>query len=102
MAYADLVSIGRIIRKALTYNQLLLLYEARTSRENLTQFLSRVSDYNCIPLSTLKSSVKVLKSMGLLSYDAALGEIRVTGSGEFLLSLLSKSRQGNSPDGSNG
>ena len=57
-----------VLQKALTDKHLLILREASLSPNLITPLLYRISDESGIPLSTLKSSTKSLRELGLITY----------------------------------
>lgn len=85
-------SLKRLLSKVITQNQLLVLSEIDGTQHSLSSFLRELSDFNKIPISTLKLSVKRLKGYGLIaligSSGAGFDKIELTESGKVILDVL--------------
>lgn len=75
-----------VLLRALSDNQILLLSNIRGSR-GITQVINSVSSYKNIPISTLKSSSKVLRDLGLIRFSKGF-PVEITKSGRFILNIL--------------
>ena len=85
---ADLSSLRKVILRALTGKQILILKEIEQNT-GFTQssVIKEISRKRKIPPSTLKLNIKILKEVGLL-FASQNKPIRLTGTGKRLLSLL--------------
>jgi DNA-binding MarR family transcriptional regulator len=90
MRKGDIASLKKVFSKAVTENQLLILAEAQSGSANITRLLVNLSEGAGIPLSTLKSSAKSLKEMGLIRYGGKNnnGPAETTLPGNLLLQIL--------------
>jgi hypothetical protein len=83
---SDLLSLKKILLKALTKNQILILNEISKSKTStITSLLTKISVKKNIPLSTLKSSAKILKELQLINKNSPL---HLTKLGEIVLQIL--------------
>lgn len=76
------------MRRALTETQILILSKAMKNSDCITALLSDISRFMGIPLSTLKSSAKTLRELGLIRTGNGASE--VTELGRSVLSMLEK------------
>ena len=85
---SDLSSLKKVILKALTKNQILLLNEIeKNSTKTVTTLVNRLSRSNKIPLSTLKLNARILKELELVKYYIS-EPVKLTDSGEFVLKII--------------
>lgn len=83
----DLSSLRKVILRALTEKQILILKEIEQNAGlSITSLLNKISREKKIPLSTLKLGAKILKELNLISVN--LHGVRLTDAGLLLLSLL--------------
>ncbi|MFI5412590.1 MAG: hypothetical protein ACHQX1_01735 [Candidatus Micrarchaeales archaeon] len=75
-----------MLSRALTEKQLLILSKAYTEPSTITSLVLKISLETGIPISTLKSSAKILKDIGTIEFGSAK-EARLTELGKFILVL---------------
>lgn len=75
-----------VLLRALSYNQILLLSNI-SGLESITQLINSISRANSIPPSTLKSSSKVLRKLGLIRVRRNF-PVEITILGKFILEIL--------------
>ncbi len=86
VSIADAEALNLVLKRALTETQILILSRVIRNSYGITQMLIRISESTGVPLSTLKSSAKTLRELGLI--DCAQGMPRATNFGLLLLSLM--------------
>ncbi len=85
---SDLSSLKKVISKALTKNQILLLNEIeKNSTKTVTSLINKLSRVSKVPLSTLKLNARLLREMDLINYSESQ-PVELSGSGEIVLSLI--------------
>lgn len=85
---SDFSSLKKVVSKALTKNQILLLNEIkRNSTKTITTLVTRLSKNTRIPLSTLKLNARILKNLQLIEYTNS-NPVELTDSGRLVLTLL--------------
>lgn len=83
---SDLSSLKKILLKALTKNQVLLLNEIENnSTKTITTLLNVLSESTRIPISTLKLNARSLKDLGLLNYSKPA---ELTATGRLVLKII--------------
>ena len=82
------VELKPLLSKLITNNQFLILLEINNCKNYITPLLLQLSKREKIPLSTLKSSAKALKELGLINFKN-LSPVEITISGLLVLKILS-------------
>lgn len=86
---SDLSKLNKLVLKALTKNQILLLKEIeKNSTKTITSLANKLSKATKIPLSTLKLNARVLKELDLIDYINS-NPVELTDSSRLVLILLS-------------
>ena len=84
--------ISKVVARALNKNQKLILFAVRNEeKETLYSLLKRLSEETAISLSTLKLNARILRELGLISYN---GFLEITSSGRLIRSVLEGGRHG--------
>ena len=78
--------------RAINSNQLLIL--SNVDGKNITALLTMLSEKFSVPLSTLKLNAKVLKEIGLISFEksSGLSSVSLTDLGKFVKEILAKNQ----------
>lgn len=85
---SDLAKLEPLLSELITNNQLLILLEINKSTDSITPLLLRLSKRENVPLSTLKSSTKALKKLGMIRFMNS-SPVEVTPTGSLALRILS-------------
>ena len=86
---SDLSKLNKLVLKALTKNQILLLKEIEKNfTKTITSLANKLSKTTKIPLSTLKLNARILKELDLIEYINS-NPVELTDSGKLVLILLS-------------
>lgn len=86
--HSGLSSLKKVILKALTENQILLLNEVeKNSTKTITTLVNRLSKSSKVPLSTLKLNARMLKELELVRYCIS-EPVELTDSGKFVLKII--------------
>lgn len=89
MRSSDLYKLNKLLIRALTKKQILLLFEInRNDNKSLTSLISKLSAHNKIPISTLKLNAQLLKELELIDYGLS-NPVKLTQSGRIVLELIS-------------
>ena len=85
---SDLSSLKKILIKALTKKQVLLLKEVENnSTKTITSLINKLSRTSKIPLSTLKLNARMLKHLGLIEYTNS-NPVVISEAGRIVLKLV--------------
>lgn len=85
---SDLSSLKKVISKALTKNQILLLLEIeKNSTKTVTTLINRLSTKLKIPVSTLKLNYRILKNLNLIEFKISQ-PVELTDTGRLILTIL--------------
>ncbi|MDE1823405.1 MAG: hypothetical protein KGI00_02205 [Candidatus Micrarchaeota archaeon] len=76
-----------MIAKAITKNQLLILSEAANNPYPITTLLRNLSRRERISISTLKSSARSLKELGMIAFGNS-ETARLTSAGKLLIQIV--------------
>lgn len=82
---SDLAELIALVYSTLDEKQLLILFEVKSRRDNITPILLGLQKRKGIPLSTLKDNAKTLQKMQLIRYGD--GYATITETGRLLLSF---------------
>lgn len=86
--HSGLSSLKKVLLRALTKNQILLLNEIeKNSTKTVTSLVNRLSKKSEIPLSTLKLNARLLKKLELIKYSVS-EPVELSETGKFVLDLI--------------
>ncbi len=85
---SSLSSLKKLVFKALTKNQILLIHEIHKNFTlSVTSLVNEIPETSKIPLSTLKLNARLLRELGLVKYSN-FGTVELAEGGNFVLSLM--------------
>ena len=87
---SGLSSLKKVILKALTENQILLLHEINSnSTKTVTTLVNELSSKLKIPISTLKLNSRILKKLDLIEFEISQ-PVELTDTGKLILTILER------------